>query len=320
MSADRGVLRLAAGWSHCSLRRRRQLQPSNQPRVVTLTLPRFENKVGEYVGTSGAYMNCILDATRVIVQFNKGARVKVTGTATVDALAPGMYVQFRGTFTKYGKGTEPITAVVIYSPDANTQPGAYPAGNVGSGADEPTPGKKKGPAPTATSYQISGKITSEHKHTISVDCGNLKVKAEVAPDATVKLETSDLSWASSGDKLTITGGILGPGRAICTEATIELAAPLTGKKKSHVYHAAEKSAEKSAEKVADKPAKTTDKSDKATDKTDKTDKTTDKGDKATDKSPDKTAKGDAAPDKAASDKAASDKAAADKAAADKSDK
>jgi hypothetical protein len=141
----------------------------------------------------------------------------------------------------------------------------------------------------------------------------MKVKADVAPDATVKLEASDLSWASSGDKLTITGGILGPGRAICTEATIQLAAPLTGKKKSHFYHAAEKS----ADKVADKPAKSTDKTDKAADKSDKT---TDKGDKATDKSNDKTAKADAAPGKAAPDTATSDKAAADKAAADKSDK
>lgn len=224
---------------------------TNQPQVVTLQA--FHNKTGEFVGMSGNYLKCILDGTPVTVQFQKNSRVKVTGAATADALAPGMYVQFKGSFNRFGKAAEPIKDVVIYAPDAATQPGAYAAGS-GGGFDEPASSKKKGPVPATSVYQISGKITAAHKNNIHVDCGNMKVKADIAPDATVKLDTSDLSWASPGDRITISGAILGPGRAIGMDATIELAAPLVGKKKSHAAHASEKTADKSA-KPADKDGK-----------------------------------------------------------------
>ena len=237
-----------------------QLYPQrpNQPQVITY--PVFHNKIGEYAGMQGSYMKCILDGTQVMVQFQKTSKVKVTGMATADALAPGMFVQFQGTFNRFGKGMDPIKDVVIYAPDATTQPGAYAAG--GSVLDEPTSSKKKGPVPATSTYQISGKITSAHKNTIHVDCGNMKVKADIAPDATVKLDTSDLSWASPGDKINITGAILGPARALCVEATIELAAPIAGKKKSHPAHVAEKTADKTVDKAADKVAKPADKTEK----------------------------------------------------------
>jgi hypothetical protein len=269
-------------------------QRTNQPQIITLQ--RFPTKTGEYLGMSGGYMACMLDGAKVMVQFDKNSKLKVTGMATPDALATGMYVQFKGTFDRHGKTTEPIKDVVIYTPDARNQPGAFEAGN-GGALEERAAGKKKGPVPATTMYQISGKITAVHRNTVSVDCGNLKVKAEIAPDAAVKLESSDPALASAGDKISISGIILpAPGRALCSDAVIELATPLTGKKKSHVA--------KVADKVADKTTKTTD-------------KTTDKPDKAVDKTTDKPAKGDAAADKAPPGKAAPDKTPPDKTAPEK---
>jgi hypothetical protein len=241
------------------------LPAQQQPHIVTLQ--RFPATKGEYVGMAGSYMKCILNGDPVMVQFDKNSKVKITGTASADALAVGMYVQFKGTFNRFGKGTEPIKDVVIFSPDANNQPGAYEIGGGSNAFDEPTPTKKKGPPPTTTMYQIAGRITAVHKNIINVDCGNLKVKPEIAPDATVKLESSDPSWASSGDKITIAGVILGQGRALCSTATIEVS-PIVGKKKSHVIpHVA----------ATDKADKADVATDTATDKKAKADKPDKKG-------------------------------------------
>jgi hypothetical protein len=234
-----------------------QVPQTRQPQVITLQ--NFSGK-GEYVGMAGPYMKCLLDGTLVTVQFDKSTKIKVTGAATADYLAAGMYVAFKGTFDRHEKGTEPIKEVQLFTPDANNQPGAYAIGS-GAGFNDPNSSKKKTPPAATKDYQIAGRITAAHKNTINVDCGNLKVKAEIAPDATVKLDTSDVAWASPGDKMNISGAILGPGRALGLNISIELSNVLTGKKKNHVA--------KVVDKLADKSIKT----DKANaDKTDKTDK------------------------------------------------
>ncbi|HEX3997710.1 MAG TPA: hypothetical protein VHX65_04070 [Pirellulales bacterium] len=246
---------------------RAQLQPGLQPGQRVINLPTFKT-TGEYVGMSGGYMKAILDGTQVIVQFDaQKSKVKVTGRATADFLAPGMYVQFKGTFDRFGKGTEPIKDFVIFSPDANNQPGAYEAGG-GNAFDEPAP-RKKGPHPKTTEYSCAGRITAAHKNIINVNCGNLKVKAEVAPDAKVKLDASDPSWASPGDKLTISGAKLGGDRVLGIDVAIELARPLEPKKKHGTHLAATSTEEKSTEKTTDKNAKPADKTDKDKPKTDK---------------------------------------------------
>ncbi len=270
------------------------LQPPRQPQVITLQ--NFSGK-GEFVGMSGPYMKCILDGSLVTVQFDKSTKIKVTGAATADYLAAGMYVAFKGTFDRHEKGTEPIKEVQLFTPDANNQPGAYAIGS-GAGFSEPSSSKKKSPPAATKEYQIAGRITAAHKNTISVDCGNMKVKAEIAPDATVKLDTSDLSWASTGDKMSISGAILGRGRALGLNISIELANVLTGKKKSHGAKAVNKLADKNIK--ADKPNA------EKPDKTDKPDPAADK--KPADAKPGDAKVGDPKPgDAKATDKAAEKK-------------
>ena len=287
-----------------------QAQSLKQPQIITLQ--NFSGK-GEFIGMSGPYMKCILDGSLVTVQFDKSTKIKVTGTATPDYLAAGMYVAFKGSFDRREKGTEPIKEVQIFTPDANNQPGAYAVGS-GTGFSEPTTSKKKTPPAATKEYQIAGRITAAHKNTISVDCGNLKVKAEIAPDATVKLDTSDLSWASTGDKMSISGAILGRGRALGLNISIELANVLTGKKKSH--------GAKAVDKLADKNIKTDKSNAERSDKPDKPDPAADK--KPADAKTGDAKSGDAkagdtkATDKAAETKKPDDKKSADKSAADKS--
>lgn len=230
-------------------------QAQFQTRVINL--PTFKT-TGEYIGMVGRYMKVTLDGEVVMVQFDaQQSKIKVTGTAVPEYLAPGMCVKFKGTFDRHGKATEPIKEFTLFTPTANDTLGAYDNSG-GDAFSQSSPTQKKGPKPTTSPYSISGKITSVHKDQIFVNCGNMKVKADVAPDATVKLDTTDPSWASQGDKVTIQGAKLGGGRVIGIDVAIELAKPLEPKKKNYGNHVIERT------NLADKG--TTDKFAKPTDK------------------------------------------------------
>jgi hypothetical protein len=252
------------------------------PQKQVINLPTFKT-TGEYVGMQGSYMKCILDGTPVLVQFvNQKSKVKVTGTATSDFLAPGMYVRFTGTFDRHGKGTDPIKDFVIFTPDADNQIGAIEAGGGSSSLfSDPTPTtttkEKKGPQPQTSTYTVSGRITTLHRDQMMVAAGGkMKYRFQVAPDATVKLDSSDPSWASQGDKVTISGAKLGNNRVVGVDVSIELSKPLEPKKKTHGYHAAEKSTPATIDKLStDKTSTDKPTTDKSTDKSPPTDKPAD---------------------------------------------
>ena len=296
MSAQlRRIVVFAFGCGMMSLATAALAQQAQQP----TPLPKDFDIKGEFEGLSGNYMQCILNGNRTLVHFNEKSKVKVTGTATADFISKGLFVRFKGTFDRHGKGTEPIKEFVIFTPDADNSVGAVESG--GSNAfDEPTPGKKKGPPPATAMYDVAGRITVAHQNQITVDCGNMKIKAEVAPAATVKLDSSDLSWASSGDLVKVKGSVDQPphGFALASDVSIELSTPLAPRKKGHLAKVADKTTDKTTDKTADK-----------------------KADKAADKSSDKTAdpKDKKAADKPAADKAGDAKKPDDKKPDDKAD-
>jgi hypothetical protein len=249
MSAQfRRIVAFAFGCGMISLATAALAQQAQQP----TPLPKDFDVKGEFEGLSGNYMKCILNGNPMLVHFDDKSKIKVTGTATADFINKGLFVRFKGTFDRHGKGTEPIKEFVIFTPDADNSVGAVESG--GSNAfDEPTPGKKKGPPPPTAMYEVAGRITAAHLNLITVDCGNMKIRAEVAPDATVKLDSSDLSWASSGDLAKVKGSVDQPphGTAIASEVSIELSTPLAPRKKGHLAKVADKTADKSSDKTAD---------------------------------------------------------------------
>lgn len=261
-------------------------------------LPKDFDVKGEFEGMAGNYMKCILNGNPTYVRFDQKSTVKITGTATVDFLEKGLFVQCKGTFDRSGKSTEPIKEFVIFTPGPNSPIGAEESG-AGNAFDEPTPSKKKGPAPATMAYDVAGRIMVVHNNLVTIDCGRKKLRAEVAADATVKLDATDPSWAAPGDIVKIKGSVDQPPHnvALAKDVSIQLSTQLVPRKKHGL-------------KVADKtPGKTTD---KAAEKN--TDKTTDKtADKAADKN-DKTPKGNAADPKGADPKAVDPKATVDKSA------
>jgi len=251
MSAQfRRIVAFAFGCGMMSLAPAALAQQAQQP----TPLPKDFNVKGEFEGISGNYMKCILNGNPTLVHFNDKSKVKVTGTATPEFLDKGMFVQFKGTFDRHGKGTEPIKEFVIFTPDANNSVGAAESG--GNAFDETAPGKKKGPPPATAMYDVAGRITVAHKNLITVDCGNMKIRAEIAPDATVKLDSSDLSWASSGDLVSVKGTVDQPprGYALAADVSIKLSTPLAPRKKGHPAKAADKTADKTTDKATDKTA------------------------------------------------------------------
>jgi hypothetical protein len=218
-------------------------------------LPKDFDKVkGEFESIAGNGMICVLNGNRMFVRFDKKSKVYVTGTATVDALEKGMFVKFSATLDRHGKGTEPIKALVIFTPDADHPVGVILTGSGPTNAfEESNPTKKKGPPPLISMYDVAGRILVIHNNLLTVDCDGKKVRVEVAPDATVKLDATDPFWASSGDIITIKGSVDQPphGVVLAENVYIKLANPLVSRRKGH--------GTKVVDKVVDKTTKSTDK-------------------------------------------------------------
>ncbi len=302
----RGIAAIVFGFGMISL-----LAPAAHAQQAT-PLPKDFDVKGEYVGMAGSYMKCILNGNPMFVRFDQKSKVKVTGTATADFLDKGMFVQFKGTFDRHGKGMEPIKEFVIFTPGPNNPTGAFADGGGGANAfeEQQNATKKKGPPPATSMYEIAGRITAAHNNLLSIDCGNMKVRAEVASDAKVKLEAADPSWASPGDIVKVNGSVDQPPRgvALAKDVSINLANQLVPRKKGHTATVADKTPSKAG--------------DKSTDKADKTSKTTDKtakGDDAADKDDKKVAEKKGAEKKGADPKASDAKAADTKKPDDKAD-
>ena len=191
---------------------------------------------GEYEGASNGLIKAVLDGKPWLLKGDKAVKLHVTGSATADFLHPGLFVQFKAEVDRRGKASAPITDLVIFTPDQ-----LHPIGATSSGNGFEDPGKK--PANATTAYDFAGRITGMNKTGTTINCGNITVKAEIAPEAAIKIDSQDPSFASSGDKIAVKGWYQREGYGVVSEVTIELANPLIGPKKK--THAVAKPADKS---------------------------------------------------------------------------
>jgi hypothetical protein len=194
----------------------------------------------------------------------KQPKIEVTGSATSEFLAPGMFIKFKGDFDKKGKATAEVKDLEIFTPNEKEPLGATKSG----GAFEAAAPQKGPPSNLPTTYEIAGRITGMKKGTMIVSCPNLTVHADVAPDATIKVTVADLSLASAGDKIEVKGWYMKgkEGYGYANEVSVQLANPLSGPKKkpTHLAKATDKTADKST--AADKSTDAASLDDKKTDK------------------------------------------------------
>jgi hypothetical protein len=231
-----------------------------------------------------------LDGTRVSLAFEpKGKpKIEVTGTATPESLAPGMFVKFKGDFDKKGEGKGEVKELEIFTPSEKEPLAATPAG----GAVDVSTSKKGSPSNfQQATYEIAGHITGAKNGTITVSCPGLTVHALVAQDATIKVNVADLRFARPGDKVEVhgwSGNMKGRPVAYATEVKVQMANPLAGPMKKATHPA------KTADKTGNKPA---DAGDSAFGDAKKTDKPKNGADaKSGDAKPDDTKAGDKAAD------------------------
>jgi hypothetical protein len=209
----------------------------------------------------------------IMVTLGPKTEVTVSGTAEQDYLKSGVVVEFVAEVAKGGAVAEKISHMVVVSPSTDRPAGLYPPestvlgkkaekeekavggrpkGGADAGiADAPVKPAKAhadqggdtfGPKPAKTqkapqfpaSYAVRGTIKLSKNGAITVSTGRVTVKAELASDATIDVDMSDLKAVQRDDRVTVSGYTTQaqPNFVLAETIKIELANPLTGKKHS----------------------------------------------------------------------------------------
>jgi hypothetical protein len=229
----------------------------------------------------------------IAVTLGPKTEVSVSGTAEQDYLKSGVIVEFVAEVAKGGAVAEKISHLVVVSPSTDRPAGLYPpestvlgkkiekeekavggrpkAGADAGIADAPVkPAKNRadsqggdtfGGKPAKTqktpqfpaSYAVRGTIKLSKNGAITVSTGRVTVKAELASDATIDVDMSDLKAVQRDDRVTVSGYTTQaqPNFVLAESIKIELANPLTGTKKHASKAAKTPAADKAKKAVTD---------------------------------------------------------------------
>jgi len=196
-----------------------------------------------------------------MIWLHREAEISVTGTAEVDFLKAGHFIEFSATLDKRGNVKEEIAELTITTPSQThplgVWPGAIPggAGGLAPGGDDRfgagnAPGMGGGrapgaggaaPAPTTNIYTIHGRVARCRKGKLTVVTPRGTFKIELQDEPNIQVKFADYSCARKGDKISVTKGLMPPmnpgmpqatlGQAQALALTIELSEPLTGQRK-----------------------------------------------------------------------------------------
>ncbi len=177
-----------------------------------------------------------------LVEIVPQADIKVTGTAKVDFLRPGMFVKLTAEFDKRGKAAEPVGHLILFTPSQQEMIGVWPEGAAPSadaedqfgGADAAAPPTNNRRDQGAGRYTIHGRLTGNRKGKWTVNAGTATVEFKLTEEPTIDVAIADYSVAKKGDKISIKRGRMFAGRmgfARARKLTIELSEPLTLEKK-----------------------------------------------------------------------------------------
>jgi len=178
------------------------------------------------------------------------ASVRVTGETSVDALQTGTVVEFQAQIDQRGAIDGKIDAMSVVSLSGERQAGLFPV----ESADEKKTDKpaRRGATPPGE-YRVVGPLVVGRNGKFSVRVAGRGLMAFAGADqAAVKIDSSDYSLASRGDKVSVKGvGMLRgqAGMAQAASVNIELCLPLGGADKKTTSH---KSPKQPAKRAGDK--------------------------------------------------------------------
>ena len=178
---------------------------------------------GTFEGVQGPYMQ-VKNATGhpyiIALQANV-SKVGIVGTARPDFLKPGMLVSFTADIDKKGAVAEPISELAIVAPSETNTPGLFPEDRENK---------------DSTRFFVRGTVRTVKEGKLTVSAGGKQVAGELPDDATITLESNDLSLAQQGDEVSVEGRLVSeyksegnnviPGKVFGEKIDIKLSEPL----------------------------------------------------------------------------------------------
>ena len=229
------------------------------------SIPAFgQNLEHEQLNATGTVKGVVPGAIQVAVTEKEVWLIKVdpnikpqdvmfSGTAEKTFLRTGMFIEFRAQVSKRGTVMEPVASLTVFTPSDARPAGIDPDGAADSGAGalfgegkEENKGEKKKPEPKEkkaaakpkgddTLYRVAGAISKIGRAgDVTVSAGGAQVKFNLAEECKISVDTNDLSFVSSGDKVTVQGWFYKgqPGEGVAQKVEVTASKPLTdGSKK-----------------------------------------------------------------------------------------
>jgi len=187
---------------------------------------------GTIDGMMGGMLKITLNNEGWLLKFGKGTRVRITGTAELDFLKPGHFVQFNALVDKRkGRLKDPVQKLTIYTISQEYTPGLFEDKGAGAGF---------GAAPAEAAgefkpYVVSGRVTAMKGNTLTVFVPDLSptLPVTLAEGVGIDLNIDDFRFVRPGDKIKLVRATKAsmpgqPNMANLTEATITLSQPLGG--------------------------------------------------------------------------------------------
>jgi len=176
----------------------------------------------------------------------KASEISFSANAEQSFLRPGMKVKFTAVMNKKGIVKEPVTSLVVFTPQEAKDIGVWPEG-AGESAPNPLEGlfspkevkdepKTKGKKPVVEDQvcRVGGTVKSLKAGRLVVVAGRMEVKCELAENAKIKVSTSDLSFVQVGDKVEVEGWYYANAKQAglwANSISVTAANPLMGEKK-----------------------------------------------------------------------------------------
>jgi len=164
-----------------------------------------------------------------LVKIPKTAEVYVKGTAEVDFLQPGMFIEFVAQLDRKGRAQGKIKKLTICTPSQERFPGIFPS-QEGVGLLPEAGNAPKDPN-AAAPYDVRAQITAIKHEKLTVNSGNAVINIELEEEPTVDVDIADYRFAKQGDKIECIGTMenermkMGQAREVHIELSEPLAAP-----------------------------------------------------------------------------------------------
>jgi len=165
------------------------------------------------------------DKSEVFLVLSPDTEMKYSGEADVKWLSPGLMVRFTASFDQ-GRATSTLKQLEVFVPSSRGRltgeqmrdqtPGVYqegkapPAGAKGLFADNNKKGGGNAAAPAAAagnaqSWRVVGTLRGLQKNTLMVAAGAQPIQIEIDPALAISIISDDLTFANSGDNVTVSG-------------------------------------------------------------------------------------------------------------------